>query len=348
MVKEKEITLEELAKLVGGVPAGDARFRIMGAAPVESAGASDITFAENAKILEIAGNSGAGAVIAKHGGDLKGKPGILVDNPRFAFARTLEIFAPDIPRPAEGVHRKSIVAESAVIGKGARIGPNVIIGAGVVLGEGVVLYPGVYVGEDTRIGARTVIYPNAVIRERVSIGRGVIIHGGAIIGADGFGFVTSRNKHYKIPQIGTVIVEDDVEIGANTCIDRGTMGATIIGKGTKIDNLVQIGHNVQIGENCIVVGQTGIGGSSEIGEGSVLAGQVGIRDHVKIGPGSTVAGLTLVSANLPPGSFVSGRPARPHREQLKMEAASRKLPEVLERLRELERRIAEIERDVRQ
>jgi UDP-3-O-[3-hydroxymyristoyl] glucosamine N-acyltransferase len=344
----KEITLEELAKIVGGVPVGNARFRIMGASPVENAGVHDITFAESAKILEIAVKGHAGAVIAKHGDSLQGKSGILVDNPRFAFARTLEMFAPDIPRPPEGVHKESIVAETAVIGKGARIGPNVTVEACAVLGEGVILYSGVYVGEDTKIGDGTVIYPNAVIRERVSIGRGVIIHGGVIIGADGFGFVTSENKHHKIPQTGTVIIEDDVEIGANTCIDRGTMGATIIGKGTKIDNLVQIGHNVRIGESCIVVAQTGIGGSSEIGEGSVLAGQVGIRDHVKIGPGSTVAGLTLVSTNLPPGSFVSGRPARPHKEQLKMEAASRKLPEALERLRELERRIAEIERDMQE
>ena len=342
----KEITLEELAKLVGGVRVGNARFRIMGVAPVENAGVYDITFAENPKILDIAVKGDAGAVIAKHGDSLQGKSGILVDNPRLAFARTLEVFAPHIPCLSEGVHKESIVHETAVIGKGARIGSNVTIEARVVLGEGVVLYPGVYVGEDTKIGQGTVIYPNVVIRERVSIGRGVIIHGGVIIGSDGFGFVTSENKHHKIPQTGTVIIEDDVEIGANTCIDRGTMGATIIGKGTKIDNLVQVGHNVRIGENCIVVAQTGIGGSSEIGEGSVIAGQVGIRDHVKIGPGSTVAGLTLVSTNLPPGSFVSGRPARPHKEQLKMEAASRKLPEVLERLRELERRIAEIERGI--
>ena len=276
----KEITLEELAGLLGGVPVGNARFRITGAAPVESAGAGDIAFAENAKILRVAVKGNAGAVIAKHGDNLQGKPGILVENPRFAFARTLEMFAPDIPRPPEGIHEMSVVAETAVIGKAARIGPNVTIEKGVVLGEGVVLYPCVYVGEDTKIGDGTVIYPNAVIRERVSIGRGVIIHGGAVIGADGFGFAASENKHHKIPQTGTVIIEDDVEIGANTCIDRGTMGATIIGKGAKIDNLVQIGHNVRIGENCIIVGQTGIGGSSEIGEGSILAGQAGITEHV--------------------------------------------------------------------
>ncbi|NLA06226.1 MAG: UDP-3-O-(3-hydroxymyristoyl)glucosamine N-acyltransferase [Firmicutes bacterium] len=340
----KELTLEELARIVGGVPVGDPRLCIMGAAAVENAGPGDITFAESAKILEVATQGRAGAVITKHGEDLKTKPGILVENPRFAFAKTLEIFAPDIPRPPEGIHKESVVAESAIIGKGVRIGPKVVIEDRAVLGEGVILYPGVYIGEDVKIGDGTVIYPNAVIRERVSIGRDVIIHGGAIIGACGFGFVTYENEHHKIPQTGTVIVEDDVEIGANTCIDRATMGATIIGKGTKIDNLVQIGHNVRIGDRCIIVAQTGIGGSSEIGEGTILAGQVGISDHVTIGPGSLVAGGAEVFTNLPPGSFVSGRPARPHKEQLKIEAASRKLPDVLEKLRELERRLNEMER----
>lgn len=342
----KEITLEELARMVGGVPVGDPRFCITGAASVESAGPNDITFAESARLLEVAVRGPAGAVIAKHGEDLQGKPGILVENPRFSFAGTLAIFAPCVPRPPEGIHKESVVAESALIGKGVRIGPKAVIEARAVLGDGVIIYPGVYVGEDTKIGDGTVVYPNAVIREHVSIGKGVIIHGGAIIGACGFGFVTYENEHHKIPQTGTVIVEDDVEIGANTCIDRGTMGATIIGKGTKIDNLVQIGHNVRIGEHCIIVAQTGIGGSSEIGEGTVLAGQAGISDHVTIGPASTVAGCTLVSTNLPPGSFVSGRPARPHKEQLKMEAASRKLPDVLEKLRDLERRLSEIERSI--
>lgn len=340
---DKEITLAELAELVQGVLVGNARFRILGVAPVESAGPGDITFAENPKALSLAVKGRAGAIIGKHGDDLQGKPGILVQCPRLAFAKVLEIFAPAIPHPPEGIHPKSIVDETAVIGKNVRIGPNVTISRGAVLGDGVILYPGVYIGEGVKIGEGTVIYPNVVIREGVSIGKDVIIHGGVIIGSCGFGFATSGSKHYKIPQTGTVIIEDDVEIGANTCIDRGTMGATVIGKGTKIDNLVQIGHNVKIGENCIIVAQTGIGGSSEIGEGSVIAGHVGIKDHVKIGPGSTVAGMTLVSTNLPPGSFVSGRPARPHKEQLKMEAAVRKLPEVLERLRETERRVSEIE-----
>jgi UDP-3-O-[3-hydroxymyristoyl] glucosamine N-acyltransferase len=340
---DRKITLGELAKMIRGNPVGDPRLCITGIAPVESAGAGDIVFAENPKILQMATRSHAGAVIAKHGESLQGKPGIFVENPRFAFAKVLGIFAPDVSHPPEGVHEESSVAESAVIGKGARIGPNVIIQAHVVLGEGIVLYPGVYVGEHTKIGDGTVIYPNAVIRERVSIGKHVVIHGGAVIGSDGFGFVAHDGVHHRVPQIGTVIIEDDVEIGANSCIDRATMGATVIGRGTKIDNLVQIGHNVRIGKHCIVVAQTGIGGSSEIGEGSVLAGQAGVSDHVRIGPASIVAGCTLVSTNLPPGAFVSGRPARPHKEQLKMEAAYRKLPDVVEKVRELEKRLSEIE-----
>ena len=317
---DKTIALEELAEMIGGNLVGDPRLCITGIAPVESAHSGDITFAESAKILKVAIKSRAGAVIAKHGEDLHGKPGILVENPRLAFTKVLQVFAPDPSHPPVGVHQESVVAESAVIGKGSRIGPKVIIQGRVVLGERVILYPGVYVGEDAEIGDGTIIYPNAVIRERVSIGRNVIIHGGAVIGSDGFGFVAHDGVHNKVPQIGAVIIEDDVEIGANTCIDRATMGATVIGRGTKIDNLVQIGHNVRIGEHCIIVSQTGIGGSSEIGDGCVLAGQAGISDHVKIGPKSVVAGCTMVSTNLPPVLCVS-RPARPHREQLKMDAA---------------------------
>ncbi|NLS44236.1 MAG: UDP-3-O-(3-hydroxymyristoyl)glucosamine N-acyltransferase [Firmicutes bacterium] len=340
------ITLGELAKVAEGVSVGDIRLCISGAAPVENAGKDEITFAENTRLLKIAIKSNAGAVIAKHGEDLQGKPGILVENPRLAFAKVLKLFAPPIPRPAEGINKTCNVAEDAIIGKGACIGPKVTIESGVVLGEKVILYPGVYIGENTRIGKGTIIYPNVVIRERITIGKGVIIHSGAVIGSCGFGFVTSEDKHYKVPQVGTVIIEDDVEIGANTCIDRGTMGETVIGEGSKIDNLVQIGHNVKIGKHCIIAGQTGIGGSSEIGEGSILAGQVGVVDHIKIGSSSIIAGLTLVSTSLPPGSFVSGRPARPHKEQLRMEVASRKLPDVLEELHNLQKRLEDIERSI--
>ncbi len=340
---DKKMTLGELAEMVGGNPVGDPRLCITGIAAVEEAGPGDITFAESAKILDVAVQSQAGAIIAKYGEDLRGKPGIFVDNPRFAFARILKVFAPEIPGPHEGVDESSIVAASAIIGKGARIGPKVTIEARVIVGERVTLYPGVYVGEDTTIGEGTTIYPNAVIRENVSIGRNVIIHSGVVIGACGFGFVTHEHAHYKIPQVGTVIIEDDVEVGANTCIDRATMGATVIGRGTKIDNLVQIGHNVRIGEDCIIVAQTGIAGSAEIGEGCILAGQVGISDHVRIGPSSTIASCSMVSTNLPPGSFVSGRPARPHKEQLRTEAACRKLPDIVETVRRLEKGLNKVE-----
>lgn len=344
MEMRKKWTLGELARMVGGELEGDPLLCITGVSPIEGAGPGDITFAEDAKKASAAAGGTAGAVVVPRGVGLAGKPCIIVDNPRLAFARILAAFEPEHGVPAEGIDPRSSVHPSATILGGARIGPNVTVEAGATIGENAVLYPGVYIGREAKVGAGTVIYPNAVVRERVVIGRNVIIHPGAVIGADGFGYVESGGAHHKIPQIGTVIIEDDVEIGANACVDRATMGATVIGRGTKVDNLVQIGHNVKVGENCIIVGLTGVGGSSEIGASSTLAGGVGVKDHVRIGPGSVVAARALVCTNLPPGAFVSGSPARPHREQLAIEAAMRKLPELLERVGSLEAEIEKIKR----
>lgn len=344
MEMHREWTLGDLAGMVGGELEGDPLLCITGVSPIEAAGPGDITFAEDAKKASAAARGRAGAVVVPRGVRLEGKPCIIVDNPRLAFAEILAAFGPEPGGPAEGIDPRSAVDPTAIILAGARIGPNVTIEAGATIGEKAVLYPGVYIGCDARVGAGTVIYPNAVVRERVVIGRNVIIHPGAVIGADGFGYVESGGAHHKIPQIGTVVIEDDVEIGANACVDRATMGATVIGRGTKVDNLVQIGHNVKVGENCVIVGLTGVGGSSEIGASSTIAGGVGVKDHVRIGPGSVVAACTLVCTNLPPGAFVSGSPARPHREQLAIEAAVRKLPELLERVRSLEAEIEGIKR----
>lgn len=344
METHKEWTLGELAAMVGGELEGDPLLRITGVAPIDEAGPGDVTFAEDDKKASAAAGGGASAVVVRRGTRPFAKPRIVVDDPRLAFARILAAFEPERGVPAEGIDPRSVVHPSATVLRGARVGPNVTVEAGAVIGEGVVLYPGVYIGREAKVGAGTIIYPNVVVRERVVIGRNVIIHPGAVIGADGFGYVESGGVRRKIPQIGTVIIEDDVEIGANACVDRATMGATVIGKGTKVDNLVQIGHNVKVGEHCVIVALTGVGGSSEIGASCTLAGAVGIKDHVKVGPGSVVAAHTLVCANIPPGAFVSGSPARPHREQLAIEAAARKLPEFLERVRSLEAEIGEIKR----
>lgn len=338
-------TLGELARMVSGELVGDPDLCITGVSSIEAAGPGDVTFADDPKKARVAVAGEAGAVVVPPGVDLAGKPGVVVDNPRLAFARILAAFEPEGSVPAEGIDPRSAVHPGATVLGGARIGPHVTVEDGATIGEGVVLYPGVYIGRDAKVGAATVLYPNVVVRERVVIGRNVIIHPGAVIGADGFGYVESGGVHHKIPQIGTVVIEDDVEIGAGACVDRATMGATVIGRGTKIDNLVQIGHNVKVGEDCIIVGQTGVGGSSEIGASSTLAGGVGVKDHVRIGPGTVVAARTFVCSNLPPGAFVSGSPARPHHEQLAIEAAVRKLPELLERVRSLEAKIEGIKRD---
>lgn len=340
----QRLTLGELARMVGGDLAGDPQLCISGVSPFETADAGDITFAENTGKARAAVRGGASAVVVPRGADLEGKPGIIVDNPRLAFAKILAMFQPEAG-VAEGIDERAAIDETAAIGSGARIGPNVTVEAHAAIGDNVVLYPGVYIGRGARVGDGTVVYPGVVIREQVVIGKNVIIHAGAVIGADGFGYVECDEVHHKIPQIGTVIIEDDVEIGANSCVDRATMGATVIGRGTKIDNQVQIGHNVKVGENCIIVGQAGVGGSSEIGSRSTLAGGAGVKDHVTIGPGSIVAAKAVVCTNVPPDAFVSGCPARPHKEQLAIEAAMRKLPELVAQVRRLQERVAELEKE---
>ncbi len=338
----KELALGEIARMVGGELVGDPGLRICGAAPLATASASEIAFADDLKRARDVARSHAGAFVVPRGMDLAGRPGIVVDAPRLAFAAILAAFQPETGMP-KGIDERAWIDETAVVGRNPRIGPYATVGPLAVLGDDVTLYPGVRVEREARVGAGTVVHSNAVIGERVVIGRNVILHPGAVIGADGFGYVTSGGVHHKVPQIGTVVIEDDVEIGANSCVDRATMGATVIGRGTKIDNLVQIAHNVRVGANCIIVGMTAIGGSTEIGDGCVIAGGVGAKDHVRIGAGAIVGARSLVTTNVPAGVLVSGAPARPHKEQLSIEAALRKLPELAAQVRALEERVRELE-----
>ncbi|MEK7823189.1 MAG: UDP-3-O-(3-hydroxymyristoyl)glucosamine N-acyltransferase, partial [Nitrospirota bacterium] len=259
------------------------------------------------------------------------------DNPYLAFARTLEIFykAPFNPL---GISKESIIGENVSFGSDVSVYPNVYISNNVAIGNRVTIFPFVYIGENVSVGDDSVIYPNAAIREKVKIGKRVIIHSGAVIGSDGFGYVREKEKHYKIPQVGGVIIEDEVEIGANVTIDRATLGNTVIGSGTKIDNLVHIAHNVKTGKNCIILAQVGISGSVEIGDNVVLAGQVGIADHKRIADGVMVVGKSGVTNNLEPGVY-SGTPAIPHKDWLRAQSIYAKLPDILRRLQELERKI---------
>ncbi len=322
---------------------GDENIPISGISNIEDAQDGDITFAENERLLSSAGRSRASAVIAPFAGPSANKALIRVKNPRFAFAQVLRIFAPE-PSVYRGIH------SSAVIGANARFGENVsvhalaVIGDNVSIGANSVIYSHAYIGDDVTIGENCVIYPHTVLHGHTEIGDCVVIHSGSVLGTDGFGYMFIEDRHYKIPQIGRVIVEHDVEIGANVTIDRARTGSTRIGAGTKIDNLVHIGHNVTVGRNCVIVAQVGVSGSVTIGDGVILAGQVGVKDHVTIGDGSVVCGQTGVIGDLPPRSFVSGGYARAHHQEMRAQAIITRLPEMHKKFKEMEERLAVLEK----
>jgi UDP-3-O-[3-hydroxymyristoyl] glucosamine N-acyltransferase len=264
---------------------------------------------------------------------------IVVDDADLATAKVLERLAPPVPRPEIGVDPTARIAATARLGSACRIGPNVVVGERVILGDRCVVHPGVYIGDDTTLGDDCVVYPNAVVRERISIGHRVIINAGAVIGTDGFGYRWDGTKHAKVPQIGTVVIEDDVEIGSCACIDRAKFAETRIGRGTKIDNLVQVGHNVRVGPHCIIVGQAGIAGSVTLGAGVVLGGQSAVRDHITMGDGAMLAACSGVMEDVPPKQIVSGLPAIPHRQSMREQAAFRRLPDLMVQVRKLQEQV---------
>jgi UDP-3-O-[3-hydroxymyristoyl] glucosamine N-acyltransferase len=270
------------------------------------------------------------------------KPQIRVKNPLYAFAQLLQLFTANPPH-FSGISEKAFVSHRAIIGRDVSIYPYTYVSDDVVIGDKTIIYPGVFIGDETTIGDECVLYPNVTIRERVKIGSKVIIHPGSVIGSDGFGYVSEGGRHHKIPQIGGVIVGDNVEIGANVTVDRATTGNTVIGSGTKIDNLVQIAHNVRIGENSIIVAQVGIAGSSEIGNFVVLGGQVGIPDHVRISDGTMVGAQSGVVGDLTKGVY-SGSPAIAHRDWLKASVLFARLPELNKKVKELEEKLNRLER----
>jgi UDP-3-O-[3-hydroxymyristoyl] glucosamine N-acyltransferase len=339
-----QTTLGELAQLIEGSVEGDANIAICGISNIEDAQDGDITFAENEKLLTSAGRSRASAIIAPASSSSTGKPLIRVKNPRFAFAQVLRIFAPE-PKVYLGIHPKAIVGENTNFGENVSVHALAVVGDNVRLGENCVIYPFVYIGDNVTVGDNCVIYPHVVLHDDTEVGDCVVIHSGSILGTDGFGYMFIENRHHKIPQIGRVIIEDDVEIGANVTIDRARTGSTRIGAGSKIDNMVHIGHNVTVGKNCVIVAQVGISGSVEIGDGVILAGQVGVKDHVKIGDGTIVCAQTAVIKDLPKGSFVSGNYGRPHARELRIHAAQAKLPEMAKQLADLQKRLDALEKE---
>ena len=336
-------TLKEIAKIVNGEIVGDKDLVVTGICGIKEAQKGDLTFVANSKYFPLAEKTKASAILAPREMSVAGKSLIRVDNPSLAFVNVVSLFVEDQAKPALGVHKTAIIAEDAILGKNISIGPYVVIENKAVIGDNTVIGSNCFIGQGTKIGQNCQIYPNVTIRERITIGQRVIIHSGTVIGSDGFGFVNVKGVHHKIPQVGTVVVEDDVEIGANVTIDRARFDKTVIGRGTKIDNLVQIAHNVSIGQNCLLVAQVGISGSVTIGDNVILAGQSGAVGHVTIGQGSVVTAQTGVTKSIPPNSTVFGMPARPMAQAKRVHASLQRLPEYVKTINELKARVEALE-----
>ena len=341
-----EKTVRELAEYVHGTVSGDETLVISSMAGIEEAEAGQLTFLANPKYRAKLQQTRASAAIAAPDVTIPGLTLIHVANPYLAFAQILSIFATK-RHPPVGVHATCIIGTGTTLGEQCALGARVVIGEQAQIGARTIIYPGVVIGDHATIGAETIIYPNVSILQDVSIGNRVIIHSGTVIGSDGFGFAPDGEQYYKIPQVGTVVIEDDVEIGANVTIDRAAMGKTHIRRGVKIDNLVQIAHNVVIGENSVIVAQAGISGSTQIGKHVTLAGQVGVVGHIQIGDHVMIGAQSGVAKSVPDKTLLSGSPAVDHLAWKKSQVALVKLPEALKTIRRLEQRLQELEEDVK-
>lgn len=336
-------TLQEIAERVGGRVAGDATFRVKGIQSLEEATEEEISVYSDPRYKPLLEKTRAGALIVGEEMGLFAGPQVVVEHPGLACARTAGLFA----RPAsgfQGIHEGAVLHETCRIGRDVTVFPFVYVGADTVIEDRVTLFPGVFVGDRVRIGEGTVIHPNVSILHDCTVGREVIVHAGSVVGSDGFGFVRDGVRNVKMPQIGRVQIDDCVEIGANNTIDRATLGTTRIHRGVKTDNLVQIAHNVVIGEDTVVVAQSAIAGSAQIGRGVVIGGQVAISDHVKVGDGAMIGSQSGVPKSLGPGEVVSGTPAMPHRSWLKTSLLLPRLSGMNDRLRTLENRMNELTR----
>jgi len=335
-------TLGQLARALGAVLEGDAQRVITGVASLDAAGPDQISFVTNPKYLPLARSSRAGALLVPTDAqDLRG-PLLRAPSPQSALITLIKLFHP-APPLSPGVHPSALVAPDSRVHPEAFVGAFAVIQPRAVVGARARIFPLAYVGEGVEIGEESTVYPNVVIREGVRIGRRVIIHAGAVLGADGFGYAFDGRAHQKIPQVGGVIIEDDVEIGANTTIDRAMLGDTVVRRGTKIDNLVQIGHNVEIGEHSIIAGQAGISGSCRLGRGVMLGGQAGVADHVTIGDGAMLGAQSGVAQDVAAGERLFGTWGRPVTQARRIWLAEAQLPDLVRRLRAIERRLERLE-----
>ena len=336
-------TVGQLADVVGGTVRGDASVVIRGVADVSEAGPDQATWVNRQAYADKLKDSRAGAVLVPTNFGDTPMPAILCEQIEPSVAKLLGAFATPVSKPDPGIHPTAVIHPSARIGPGPSIGPHVVIDADVQIGERCVIHAGVFIGRGTAIGDNCLLWPNVVIRDGCAVGHRVIIHPNSVIGADGFGYYFDEGRHNKIPHIGGVILEDDVEIGACTCVDRSKFGYTVVGAGTKIDNQVQVAHNVRIGRHCVLAGQSGIAGSVRIGDYCVFGARAASLDNVAVGDRVTVAGLAVVDKDIPAGLLVSGFPARDHREELRERALVRRLPKLAEQLKDLIHRVEQLE-----
>lgn len=336
-------TLHEIASFLKGSVSGDDGVIIERIRSIDEAGPGDLTFVSNPKYRKRLDSTGASAILVAPGTVCAGKNLLFVDDPYLALGRLLVLFHPEEEETA-GFSPEATIEAGADVSPEAVVYPGVHVCRGARVGKKVVLYPGVFIGRNAVVGDSSILYPAVTVYRRCLIGRRVVLHAGVVVGSDGFGFALPGRENEKIPQVGYVQIDDDVEIGANTTIDRGTLGRTWIRKGVKIDNLVQIAHNVEIGEYSVIVAQVGISGSAQLGQGVVVGGQVGIVGHIRIGNGAMAAAQAGVHKDVPAGQIVAGSPHMPHREWLKMEACLPKLPEMRGNLADLQRRVAALEK----
>ena len=341
-------TVSEIAEFVGGHVQGDGSIHIKGLANVDQASEGHLAMVANQNYLKWMDRTNASALLVYREAPDCSKPTIRVDKPELAFVKAIELFFPTASPYPPGVHELAVLGQNVELGRDVSIQAHTVIGTNVEIGDGAIIYPCVVIGHDCEIGQKTILHANVTLREGTTIGNRVIIHSGAVIGSDGFGFIQESGIHHKIPQVGNVVIEDDVEIGANTTIDRATLGETRIQRGTKLDNLIHVAHNVTIGQNVVMAAQIGVSGSTEIGDNVMVGGQVGFVDHIRVGENVQIGAQSGVSKDLPPNSVYLGSPARPIAEEKRILASHSRLPEMMKLIRDQQKRIEELEKKVEQ
>lgn len=340
--------LAEIASELGGEIVGDPEVMITGVGKIEEAEEGELTFLANPKYSKYLSKTRASAVIVSQ--DITegfGKSIIRTKNPYYAFLQSVNLFHPPVPLIEKGIHPTAIIGEESELGKELAIGPYVVIGKRCMIGSGSICMPGVVIGDDVKIGEGCTLHANVCLRERIVLGNRVIIHNGSVIGSDGFGFAPEGGKYFKIPQVGNVVIEDDVEIGANVTVDRATLGETRIKNGAKLDNLIQVAHNCTIGENTVIAAQSGLSGSTHLGKNIRIGGQVGFAGHLEVGDGVAIGAQSGVHKSIPPGEFIFGSPALPHKEAFRIQAALKKLPQLLKEIKKMKEKIEELEDKMR-